>query len=82
MRASYDVPETALATDAAAGTLPNVGMVVPDLCNDAHDCSLSVADSGFQTRMQKIFAGPTGSPATSRWCSPPTRTTSPSATRC
>jgi phosphatidylinositol-3-phosphatase len=56
--ASYDVPETALATDAAAGTLPNVGMVVPDLCNDAHDCSLSVADSWFQTRMQKIFAGP------------------------
>jgi acid phosphatase len=33
-------------------------MVVPDLCNDAHDCSLSVADSWFQTRMQKIFAGP------------------------
>ena len=55
---SSDVPETQLATDAAAGTLPNIAMVVPDLCNDAHDCSLSVADSWFQARMQKIFAGP------------------------
>ena len=33
-------------------------MVVPDLCNDAHDCALSVADSWFQSRMQKILAGP------------------------
>ena len=56
--ASYDVPETQLAGDITNGTLPNVGMVVPDLCNDAHDCSLSVADSWFQARMAKIFAGP------------------------
>jgi phospholipase C len=55
---SYDVPESLLATDAAAGTLPTVGMVVPDLCNDGHDCSLSVADTWFETQMQLIFAGP------------------------
>jgi len=56
--ASYDVPETQLNGDITNGTLPNVGMVVPDVCNDAHDCSLSVADSWFQTRMQNIFNGP------------------------
>jgi acid phosphatase len=33
-------------------------MVVPDLCNDAHDCSLATADSWFKTRMEAIFAGP------------------------
>jgi hypothetical protein len=55
---TYDVPETQLAGDITNGTLPNVGMVIPDLCNDAHDCALSVADGWFKTRMEKIFAGP------------------------
>jgi phosphatidylinositol-3-phosphatase len=32
--------------------------VVPNLCNDAHDCSLSVADAWFQAQMKLIFAGP------------------------
>lgn len=47
-----------LATDITAGTLPNVGMVVPDLCNDAHDCPLVIADNWFKGFMQRIFAGP------------------------
>ena len=47
-----------LATDITAGTLPNVGMVVPDLCNDAHDCPLATADNSFKGFMQRIFAGP------------------------
>ena len=33
-------------------------MVVPDLCNDAHDCSLATADTWFQSLMAKICAGP------------------------
>jgi phosphatidylinositol-3-phosphatase len=55
---TFDVPETQLAGDITNGTLPNVGMVIPNLCNDAHDCALSVADGWFKTRMEKIFAGP------------------------
>lgn len=55
---SYDVPETRLQSDITAGTLPNVGLVSPNLCNDAHDCSLSTADSWFKSRMQAIMAGP------------------------
>lgn len=55
---SFDVPVSALATDAAHGTLPTNGLVVPNLCNDAHNCSLATADAWFKSRMTGIFAGP------------------------
>lgn len=35
----------ALARDVAAGALPDVGLLVPDLCHDAHDCPLATADA-------------------------------------
>jgi hypothetical protein len=54
----YDVPFSSFSGDVAAGTLPNLGLVVPDLCNDAHDCPLSTADTWFQQRMQEVFNGP------------------------
>jgi hypothetical protein len=54
----YDVPATQLGAAIAGGRLPNVGMVVPNLCNDAHNCSLGTADSWFRGWMTKIFAGP------------------------
>src|SRR4051794_29263659 len=34
-----DVPVSRLALDARAGTLPNAGLVVPDLVHDAHDAA-------------------------------------------
>jgi hypothetical protein len=52
-----DVPESKLQGDVTAGTLPNVGMVIPNMCNDAHDCSLSTADNWFKSRMTAIQAG-------------------------
>ncbi|MDX6298136.1 MAG: phosphatidylinositol-3-phosphatase [Nocardioidaceae bacterium] len=59
----YDVPSGtptsgALASDVANGTLPDVGMVIPNLCNDAHDCSLSTADSWLQSWLPSILSGP------------------------
>ncbi len=54
----YDVPIDRLDAAVAGGNLPNVGMVIPNLCNDAHDCPLSTADAWFQGWMTKIFAGP------------------------
>src|SRR3954453_10376864 len=54
----FDGPETRLAGDITNGRLPTVGMVVPNLCHDAHNCSLATADAWFRTRMQRIFAGP------------------------
>ena len=35
----YDVPINELDQAVTDGNLPTVGMVVPNLCNDAHDCS-------------------------------------------
>src|SRR5437667_11136190 len=39
------VPFTQFATDLANGTLPTFSHIVPNLCNDAHDCGLALADS-------------------------------------
>lgn len=55
---SYDVPVSRLAAAIRTGRLPNAGLVVPNRCHDAHDCSLSVADDWFKGYMRKIFAGP------------------------
>jgi acid phosphatase len=45
----HDVPAGtttvgALHDDVVAGTLPTIGMLTPNLCHDAHDCSLAKAD--------------------------------------
>jgi len=54
----YDVPVNRLEAAITGGRLPNVGMVVPNLCNDAHNCPLSTADTWFRGWMTKIFDGP------------------------
>lgn len=54
----HDLPVAALGKDIAAGTLPNAGMVIPDLCHDAHDCSLATADAWFKGWMATIQAAP------------------------
>jgi phosphatidylinositol-3-phosphatase len=58
----FDVPSGtpssgALATDIARGTLPNVGMVIPNLCNDAHNdgCSLGTADDWLKGWLPQIL---------------------------
>jgi hypothetical protein len=48
----------ALADDIAAGALPTVGLVVPDLCNDAHDCPLSTADTWVNAWVSRVLQGP------------------------
>lgn len=54
----FDVPLGALTTAIDSGALPNVGMVIPNLDNDAHDGSLGTADNWFKGWMTKIMAGP------------------------
>jgi acid phosphatase len=54
----YDVPVSQLAVAITTGTLPNVGMVIPSLCHDAHDCPLSTADTWFKGWMNKLLQGP------------------------
>ena len=53
----FDVPLDQLNKAITNGELPNVGMVVPNLCHDAHDCPLRTADTWFRGWMTKIFAG-------------------------
>jgi hypothetical protein len=54
----FDLPLSAFVTAARNGTLPSAGMLVPDLCHDAHDCALATADAWFADRMRTITAGP------------------------
>jgi len=52
------VPFTQFATDLANGTLPAFSNIVPNLCNDAHDCSLSTADSWLRANIAPLLASP------------------------
>jgi len=52
------VPFTQLAADIAANALPNYGMIVPNLCNDAHDCPLSTADKWLQAHIDPLIQNP------------------------
>src|SRR5438034_2010456 len=49
------VPFSQFATDLAGGNLPDYSFVVPNLCNDAHDCSLSTADQWLQTNIDPLI---------------------------
>ncbi len=55
---AYDVPLGALSADAESGSLPAAGMVVPDLCHDAHDCDLAGADVWLRDMVGAVLAGP------------------------
>lgn len=54
---AHDVPVADLDAAIASGRLPNIGLVVPNRCHDAHDCDLSEADDWFRGYMTKIFSG-------------------------
>jgi acid phosphatase len=51
-----DTPETGFGAAVGANALPNAGMLIPNLCNDAHDCSLGTADSWLKNRLPNILA--------------------------
>jgi hypothetical protein len=56
--AQFDVSTDELPAAIADGRLPNVGMVIPDLCNDAHSCSLEKADTWLRTNVERVLDGP------------------------
>lgn len=56
--AADDLPVARLAEDVADGDLPTVGMLIPDLCHDAHDCRLSTADAWLKRQLRPVLAGP------------------------
>lgn len=61
--AAADVPSGttasgALRADITAGRLPTVGLLVPDICHDAHDCSLATADAWLKAWVKTVMSGP------------------------
>lgn len=55
----FHVPfKTNFITDVRNGNLPDVGMVIPDDCNNAHDCSIGTADRWLATRLTDLMNGP------------------------
>jgi phosphatidylinositol-3-phosphatase len=55
MQVANLVPFTQFSSDVAAGALPNYSVIAPNLCNDAHDCSLNVADAWLQTNVGPLL---------------------------
>ena len=53
-QATNVVPFTQFASDLANNTFPNYAFIVPNLCNDAHACSLSTADQWLQTNIDPL----------------------------
>ena len=53
------VPFTQFATDLTNGTLPDYSNIVPNLCNDAHDCPLATADTWLRTHIAPLLASAT-----------------------
>src|SRR5215212_11647892 len=53
-----DAPLGAFAGDVRSGHLPDAGMVVPDVCHDAHNCSLATADAWMQREVGLAMSGP------------------------
>jgi hypothetical protein len=49
------VPVTQFPTDLASGQLPNLSFVTPNLCDDAHNCALSVADTWLKTNITSLL---------------------------
>jgi len=56
--ATHDLTMAPYAADVRTGHLPDAGLVVPDLCHDAHDCSLATADAWLRQEVGVAMAGP------------------------
>jgi len=56
--AQLDLPLSRFAPDVQTGNLPDAGMVVPDICHDAHSCPLATADAWMKQEVGLAMAGP------------------------
>jgi phosphatidylinositol-3-phosphatase len=52
------VPFSQLAADLNTANLPEFSFLVPNLCNDAHDCPLSTADTWLKTNIDPLIQSP------------------------
>lgn len=49
------VPFSQLAADLASGSLPNYAFLVPNSCNDGHDCADDVVDNWLRANLDPII---------------------------
>jgi hypothetical protein len=52
------VPFTQLRRDVARRRLPDFALVVPDLCNDMHDCSVATGDAWLRREIVPLLRSP------------------------
>ncbi|KQY56986.1 hypothetical protein ASD30_12010 [Nocardioides sp. Root140] len=52
-----DTDLSTFAADAASDTLPDIGLLIPDLTHDAHDASLTEADAWLERQLAPVLAG-------------------------
>jgi phosphatidylinositol-3-phosphatase len=57
-RRAHVVPFPQLATDVRTGRLPAFSLVVPDLCNDMHDCSVATGDAWLKRNIAPLASLP------------------------
>jgi acid phosphatase len=57
-----ECPYGQLAADIAAGALPALSFVVPNMCNDMHDCSTTIGDTWLSNNLPAMISavGPHG----------------------
>jgi len=53
------VPFTQFATDLQNDAFPDYSFITPNLCNDAHDCQLSIADTWLKTNIDPLIKSAT-----------------------
>jgi hypothetical protein len=57
-RCARVAPFSEFAGDLAAGKAPDYAFIVPDMCNDGHDCSLATVDRWLSEHVPAILASP------------------------
>ncbi len=52
------MPFSEFAADLPTANLPEYSLIVPNSCNDAHDCPLSTADAWLKTNIDPLINSP------------------------
>ncbi|HET9840551.1 MAG TPA: alkaline phosphatase family protein [Nocardioides sp.] len=55
---TFDTNLDRFPQDVRSGHLPDAGMVIPDVCDDAHNCPLSTADAFIRQGVGLAMSGP------------------------
>jgi phosphatidylinositol-3-phosphatase len=52
------VPFTHFSVDLSTANLPDYSFIIPNLCNDGHDCTLATADHWLKTNLDPLIQSP------------------------